>query len=259
MLKLLIVFWFCIIAGQTVAQQKEYVYSDSSLLQSGEDAKDKLVNLSPLPIDTFLFINKKSFSVDSVSALKKQPGFSYMKYIDSLLKKKQADEKAAMNSTVQKQGALQRFFSSGILKGILWALAIIFIVIIIYHIFLNNILFRMKPKNYLPETVTEEEQFFLTDFDALIRQSYLLADYRLATRYLFLKTLRSLSEKELIQYDASKTNSQYLHEMPLSLQTGFQALLLSYERVWYGHSAIPQLAYQRLETRFKSFDEKNLS
>ncbi len=257
MIRLLIIpclFFYTLTAA---AQQKEYVYSDSSLMEKSDtiqgvtydDEKEKV----QLPSDTLATINEKNADADSMLSLVKDEKFSYINNLDSLLKNQEKKEREALNKTVERLGFWQRLLSGGLLKLILWALAIIFIVIIVYHIFLNNVMFRKKSRSILQEEISEEEQFFLLDYDALIRQSYLLADYRMATRYLFLKTLRSLAEKEMINYDASKTNSRYLQEIPTALQPVFSTLLLSYERVWYGHSVIPQEAYQRLETRFTSF------
>jgi hypothetical protein len=240
------------------AQQKEYVYSDSSLIENndsvaGETYNDEEKEIAKLPTDTLAVINEKNVETDSMRSLAKDNKFSYISNLDSLLKKQEEKERDALNKTVERVGFWQKLLSSGLLKLILWILAIIFIVIIIYNIFLNNVMFRKKSKSIIQEEVSEEEQFFLLDYDALVRQSYRMADYRMATRYLFLKTLRTLSEKEMISYDASKTNSRYLQEMPKTLQPPFTSLLLSYERIWYGHSAIPQEAYQHLETRFTSF------
>ncbi|MEO7266133.1 MAG: DUF4129 domain-containing protein, partial [Ferruginibacter sp.] len=240
------------------AQQKEYVYSDSSLMEKydtiqGETRDNEEKEKAQLPTDTLATINVKNAEADSLLSLAKDEKFNYIRNLDSLLKKQQENEKDALNKTVERLGFWQRLLSGGLLKLILWALAIIFIVIIVYNIFLNNVMFRKKSRIILQEEISEQEQFFLLDYDTLIRQSYLLADYRMATRYLFLKTLRSLAEKEMIDYDASKTNSRYLQEIPTVLQPVFSTLLLSYERVWYGHSVIPQEAYQRLETRFTLF------
>lgn len=209
--------------------------------------------MATLPTDTLAIINEKSLEEDSILHLGKDKNFSYVVTLDSMLKKLQAKEKKDLNSIVKKVGFWQRLLSSGLLKLILWALAIIFILIIVYNIFLNNVMFRKKSRSTIREEIFEEEQFFLLDYDVLVRQSYRLEDYRMATRYLFLKTLRSLAEKSMINYDASKTNKKYLQEIPPALQPVFTSLLLSYERIWYGHSAIPQDAYQKLENRFTSF------
>ena len=95
-----------------------------------------------------------------------------------------------------------------------------------------------------------------SDYDALIRQSFRLADYRMAVRYLFLKTLRQLSDRGQLQRSAEKTNFQYVQEIPVDKREDFASLVLNYEYVWYGHLNIAREQYELLEKKYTSFNNK---
>ncbi len=92
------------------------------------------------------------------------------------------------------------------------------------------------------------------DFDKLIFQSKTNKNYRLAIRYLYLKTLHVLAASNLIAISSEKTNYQYIKEM--STHAGykkFAALTSNYEYVWYGKFDVDQNLFERIENDFKKY------
>ena len=114
----------------------------------------------------------------------------------------------------------------------------------------------MKNEDTAPE-VTEEVVTSESDFDRLIRVALTTGNYRLAVRYQYLRSLHQLAVRNYVSLAADKTNYQYVQEISNhQVRNDFASLTLNYEYVWYGEFQIEQTIYQKLETAFKSFNQK---
>ncbi len=83
--------------------------------------------------------------------------------------------------------------------------------------------------NYIEENINE------VDFDTLIASALNTTNYRLATRYLYLKTLKVLSKKGIIDWHYDKTNSDYINEITnKTAKSNFKRVSYIYDYVWYG-------------------------
>jgi hypothetical protein len=78
----------------------------------------------------------------------------------------------------------------------------------------------------------EEETIYGVDFDAVIRQAVADGDYRQAVRYVYLQTLRHLSDHALIDWMPQKTPTQYIQECD---NDDFRQLTNLFLRVRYGN------------------------
>ena len=78
----------------------------------------------------------------------------------------------------------------------------------------------------------EEETIYGIDFDAVIRQAVAAGDYRQAVRYVYLQTLRHLSDHALIEWMPQKTPTQYIRECD---NDDFRQLTNLFLRVRYGN------------------------
>lgn len=204
---------------------------------------------------------------DSILKWKQGRGFAYMRYLDSLLRK-QKDLRADTVSIDQNTGTIHRrkqheqhpsmanrILNSLPLKMFFWLLAIIFIGYISYHVFVKNGIF-IRGKH--PATTVKEEKLRELDdisvYDRQISEAENSNDLNLASRYLFLKTLRMLSDKGFIDFTPEKTNKEYMKEMEHShFSLEFQRLTRSYEYIWYGKFSIQQNNYARLKEQFNVF------
>ena len=100
----------------------------------------------------------------------------------------------------------------------------------------------------------EDDLSMTADYDKLIDQSITSKNYRLAIRYLYLKSLQKLTEKGAIIFAVDKTNYQYVRELSGKLyKNTFATLTLNYEYVWYGEFEIDQIIFFKLQTEFKQF------
>lgn len=92
------------------------------------------------------------------------------------------------------------------------------------------------------------------DFDTLINEARYNANYRLATRLYYLKTLKKLSDSGLINWQKNKTNFEYYYELKGTEQRKqFLDLTRLFELVWYGHREITAADFEENLKAFTGF------
>lgn len=96
-----------------------------------------------------------------------------------------------------------------------------------------------------------EKNLHLVDFEKLIKESIKAGEHRLSIRYYYLFLLKRLSEKELIEWDAEKTNSDYLYEIKsVSLKANFEYLSYLYNYIWYGEFEVTLPEFEKAKKAF---------
>ncbi|WP_407556969.1 hypothetical protein [Winogradskyella sp. 4-2091] len=96
-----------------------------------------------------------------------------------------------------------------------------------------------------------EENIEQIDFDLLISKALKNNNYRLATRYLYLKSLKSLGNKKVIEWHYEKTNTDYLNEIKDNqLKSLFKRVSYIYDYVWYGEFPIDEVSYNKNKADF---------
>jgi len=74
-----------------------------------------------------------------------------------------------------------------------------------------------------------------TDLDKLIENALTAGNFRLAVRFVYLKILKYLSGKQLIDYQYQKTNYEYAYEISnIDLRAIFREVSLVFDYCWYG-------------------------
>ncbi len=92
------------------------------------------------------------------------------------------------------------------------------------------------------------------NFDDEIEKAIASRNYRLAVRLLYLRSLKQLSDAQLIHWQIEKTNSAYINELSDSTQRqDFSLLTRQFEYVWYGDFFIDGQAFQNINTLFQDF------
>jgi len=217
-------------------------------------------------------LDKISFSdSDKITKWKHSREFSYIHYMDSLLRS-QKDIKSDTVSFDDKTGRItrlhhprednsymNRILNSLPFKILFWLMALFFIGFVSYKVLFKNGIFSKK-KTELNADESEDAPLELVEiskYDSLITDAEHASNFNLATRYLFLKTLKLLSDRELIHFSPDKTNHEYLLEMKSNhYYTEFESLTRSYEYAWYGKILIGANAYQHLKEQYQLFNKK---
>lgn len=135
-----------------------------------------------------------------------------------------------------------------------------FVIYLIVKLLINKEgqwVFGKKKKNI---TVAElvAENIHTIDFKSIIKKSKAQKEYRLTIRYYYLWLLKSLTDKEIIEWDIEKTNSDYLYEIQSpTLKDNFQYLSYIYDYSWYGEFEINEKDFSKAEVAFlKAIENK---
>ncbi|MCW5517519.1 DUF4129 domain-containing protein [Muriicola sp. Z0-33] len=112
-------------------------------------------------------------------------------------------------------------------------------------------IFKKGPSDIIDINLSEEHIEHL-DLNALLSNAVKAKDFRLAIRYQYLRTLKTLSQKSIIDWHYEKTNSDYLREINTpAIKTLFKEVSYLYDYIWYGEQPIDEKIYGLAENRFE--------
>lgn len=95
--------------------------------------------------------------------------------------------------------------------------------------------FFTKKSTQLAPLNIKEEHIENIDLDALIKDALKESNYRLAIRYMYLKSLKQLSQKNLIDWHYDKTNTDYYTEIEdKNIKKAYKQTSYLYDNIWYG-------------------------
>ncbi|MBS1911913.1 MAG: DUF4129 domain-containing protein [Bacteroidetes bacterium] len=115
-------------------------------------------------------------------------------------------------------------------------------------------IFRRKPLAAVGPIIEAGEDIHEMSFDQLIAEALAKNDFRRAVRLNYLKQIRALSDRSLIQWRIDKTNRQYLFELSAAdVRKSFGDITRLFEYVWYGDAPVNEQLYRRLSPRFDAF------
>jgi len=161
------------------------------------------------------------------------------------------------------QSFLKLWNKNGVGKFIEWGLIIFFLVFLILKILKTNLhsLVIVGSTNKRLKFSILEEDINKLNLDELIENAIENNDFRLATRFLFLKLLKQLSSNQWINWKINKTNREYFKELDGSIFSGeFRELASTYEFIWYGDFRVNQSSFEKIKTKFKNiFDSISIN
>jgi hypothetical protein len=92
------------------------------------------------------------------------------------------------------------------------------------------------------------------DFDKEIRDAEAQENYRYALRLSYLKNLKALNDRGLIEWSLEKTNSDYLRELTnIQLQRIFGQCTYIFNWIWYGDFSVGAQEYKEAALVFQNF------
>lgn len=140
---------------------------------------------------------------------------------------------------------------------LIYLILIIIAVYIITKLFLGtntSSFFGKKSKDLAPISF-EEDHIEQINLEELINNALSQSDYRLAIRYMYLKTLKYLSVNNLINWHFDKTNIDYQNELQKpKLKQDFGRVSYLYDHIWYGEFGLDETGFK---TAKKEFDQLN--
>lgn len=169
-------------------------------------------------------------------------------------------EKAKKNDTKKKQ----EYVPIGQRK---WFQTLLWIVIIggfaafvaIYLSGSNVGLFRRRTEAVVSGSETDEipQDIFAINYQKEIDKAAANGNYRLAVRLMFLRLLKQMTERNIIQYKQDKTNFDYLMQLqPTRYYNNFFKVTRNYEYSWYGKFPVSEETYKAIRNDFAQFDSQ---
>lgn len=134
--------------------------------------------------------------------------------------------------------------------------AVGFLVYVVFKILGIDVVSLFKGKSKAIEIPYAEslENIHEINFDDEIEKAIGNRNYRLAVRLLYLRSLKQLSDAQLIHWQIEKTNSAYINELTDGKhRQDFSLLTRQFEYVWYGDFFIDGQAFQNINTLFQDF------
>ena len=102
-----------------------------------------------------------------------------------------------------------------------------------------------------------EKNLHKVDFEKLIQKSLESGENRLTIRYYYLWLLKKMSEKQIIDWDVEKTNSDYLYEIKDEAQKeNFAYLSYLYNNIWYGEFELDEATFAKARNAFEKSIKK---
>ena len=147
------------------------------------------------------------------------------------------------------------------LKTLTWVIVIgAFVAALIWYLVTSNILIFTKRQKQISSFKQEEavsEDIFNINYQREIEKAINAENYRFAIRLMFLKLLKNLSNKNIIQYRQERTNFEYLSQLfSTGYYNDFFRLTRNYEYTWYGKFEVSPEAFGTIKTEFENFDRK---
>jgi hypothetical protein len=143
-------------------------------------------------------------------------------------------------------------------EPLLWIISLAgFACFIILYLMNNNIsIFRKKDISLTNEDETyNQEDIFSIKYTREIEKAAANQNYRLAIRLLFLRLLKDLSDRNIIQYKPDRTNFDYLIQLSSTkYYNDFFRLTRNYEYSWYGKFEVNREGYARIKADFEKFN-----
>ena len=97
-----------------------------------------------------------------------------------------------------------------------------------------------------------EKNIHLVDFEKLIKETLKSGEQRLSIRYYYLWILKKMSDKNMIEWDIEKTNSDYLYELKeQTFKSDFEYVSYLYNYIWYGEFEMTEDSFLQAKNAFE--------
>lgn len=208
------------------------------------------------------FSNKTSFAHDTfqmrhlpdsaISKMRQDDAFWYANAVFNKNKEKKDKGKDSGAIPLSEQTWFQTMLWLIIIGG--------FAAFIMIYLANSNIrLFRRKPKSIADASEDEAatDDIFAINYPKEIEKAIDRSNYRFAVRLMFLRLLKQLSEKNIIQYSQDKTNLDYLLQLnPTNYYRDFFRITRNYEYSWYGQFDISSEKFSVIKNEIEKFEQR---
>jgi hypothetical protein len=191
----------------------------------------------------------RELSDSAVAALKKDDDFWYANHVFT---KEQPDSKKGSG----RSGGIGSFYN-----GLLWFLIIGgFITFLVIYLINSNVKVLRGSRSIHgreDQEAVEMDNIFAINYQKEIDKAIRAGNNRLAVRLMFLRLLKLLSDRNVIQYKQDRTNFDYLMQMHNTVwYKPFFRLARNYEYVWYGKFDIDNNQFDNIRSEFTNLERQ---
>jgi hypothetical protein len=151
------------------------------------------------------------------------------------------------------------WFASSAFQTLMWILIVAgFATFLIVYLYNSNAgIFRSSETIGGQESDVEPADIFSINFQKEIDRAMAAGDYRLAVRMMFLRVLKTLSDRQIIQYSQDNTNLDYLLQLrSTAYYPEFFRITRNYEYSWYGQFDLSREKFDFIKKEFDQFDRR---
>ena len=144
---------------------------------------------------------------------------------------------------------------NNVIKIICYSLAIFAIVAIVLNLMGVEIRrFFVRDSQTIISPYMMEENIREMNMDDLIAEAVSRKQWRLAVRYLYLKALRMMTDRDLIRWIPGKTNMDYYYELSAEdIKATFLTATDDFENAWYGNGEVTEKHYAENKKHLEDF------
>lgn len=140
-----------------------------------------------------------------------------------------------------------------------YALLIGVVLLLIYHF--RNVrsggFFNRRASRRHASMEVFKEKVEVKSLASRIDESVAQQDYRSAYRWLYIKLLATMREKDLIRTDRHKTNRDYIRDMEKAgMGEAFTPLAEAFDYIWYGDYPISEPQFVRYSEQVAAFEQE---
>ncbi|MGY0040075.1 DUF4129 domain-containing protein [Pedobacter sp. NJ-S-72] len=195
----------------------------------------------------------RHFDTQKINIYKQQPEFRYNQTlpIDSSLW-----DKFWAWFWRQFRGIATANYSASMFRYIIIAAFIALIVfIVIKFTGVDFKLFSGKSKTITVPYAESSDNIHEIDFKTEIDKAIMSANYRLAVRLMYLRSLKTLNNNNLINWQPEKTNQTYIKEIAdPHKREQFSQLTTQFEYIWYGEFFIDKENFKQVKNNYDQFN-----
>ncbi|MBV4359346.1 hypothetical protein [Pinibacter aurantiacus] len=249
-------------------QHEKHIYDSSERFFNAKFYSDQ-----PFAADKF---SGKTISPSLIDSLKKDKDFwyasavekfkvkqkAYLQFADSVKRVNADNPEPASKPDESFEDDSPRIINigPGLQYLLLGAAILIFLGALVYFLSSNKVgFFAPSNKNIddQPEETDLGENIFILPYQDLLNKAIKDKNYRLATRILYLQTLKLLSENGIITFKPDSTNIHYLMQLnKTAYYDDFFKVTRHYEYVWYGKFDVTPEMYEKISKDFSTMQKK---
>lgn len=113
---------------------------------------------------------------------------------------------------------------------------------------------KPKPKTPVLQYESVDENIHEMDFNTLIQEAIEQKLYRKAVRLYYLRILKAMTDKQIIEWQINKTNRDYRYEVEKTNHSaGFEEITFLFDYIWYGEFPIDEPVFKDTQDKFQNF------